>query len=629
MLSALGSLKGTWRVSNRAQPIFLTSSRYTDAVFPRNDAVRVANASLTTTTEDKSTSFKSSSNSANNVDGDSNSNETNRTAKQSGNRSSGRRFSRSPKDPRFSKDPRRAKNMVKSVAPDISDWVQYGNRPELDNSTEKVVRRLFGELGLSPKIVDSLINMRIREPTSIQEKAIPMILDLARKSDELGTPENENSIRHIPCVAIASETGSGKTLAFMAPIAHRLKIDEESLGITTKIARPRAMVISPTRELSDQLGVVAKTISHVAKLRTASFTGGPRQDVQKLREKQAVDLVVTTPNRARFLWDQRRLFLGDVRYLVIDEADTVFADEDFRNELATLISLLAEKGDLRMIVFAGATVVSTSGGESAMKRKSAYGRDDATKVSMEWMESCAAALQGKLHVIKSARFGALSPNLRFEMVSCPEHSKHSSLNSAIQSYIESKDVMQNSDRKETRTVIFCNSLSSCRSTAYFLENEQEESNFSVFSLHGGMPPEMRASQWEGFNRPPPSYSTSVHHKVLLCTDLAARGLDFNVDHVIMFDLPSSISDFVHRIGRTARGLGSQGLVSLLVKETHHDHRLADMLLSSVLPPKERVKIANPYSAIKSPEAPPPKEFRPRKGATKFRGNGTKGKKKYE
>ncbi|GBG26474.1 ATP-dependent RNA helicase DBP2 [Hondaea fermentalgiana] len=502
----------------------------------------------------------------------------------------------------------------------LREWVKTGNREELSFEDSKGTRQKFGELGLGAEITEAFAEMRLREPTAIQEMSVPALLKLAKESDQ--EPDaGKNDIRHIPCAAIASETGSGKTLAFLAPVMQRLKIEERITGVNEKRARPRALVLSPTRELCDQISMVARKISHTAKLRVASLTGGVSQRAQRYNESRPLDLVVSTPSRCMYLWDERRLFLGDVRYLVIDEADTVLAeDAGFRNEIAHLIRLLAEKADLRMIVFTGATVIASRNKANAMVRKHAYGRDDATAQSMQWMQACAKAFKGNLHVFRSPGLGALNPNLRFEVIPCPQISKHASLGSAIQSYIESPAVVQDASRRETRTIVFCNSLASCRSTGYYLEGEEHESGYAVFSIHGGMGPELRASQWDAFNQPPPSYATSVQHKILLCTDLAARGLDFNVDHVIMFDLPSSISDFVHRVGRTARGMGEKGLVTLIVKDTHHDRRLADTLMQAVLPAKERARLTNPYAAIRSPEAPPPTSFRQRKGTNKFSRN---------
>jgi len=468
----------------------------------------------------------------------------------------------------------------------------------------------FEGLGLRQTVRAALHEMQLLRPTHIQQLAIPALL--RPSSEPRGT-------------VLAAETGAGKTLAYLAPLAELLKRDEEQemqLCNTgnpgyLKQARPRALVLAPTRELTEQIGAVAKRFAHTAKLRTVHLAGGTQRKGRKIRLQQPLDLVCTMPSRARQLWNDGEVFLGDVRWLVIDEADTMLsATGGFREELARLVMDMKRGGKLSSIVFVGATVVAPPSLKAAFIRKSSYGRDTAAAEARTWMEECMRQLDGPLEVVKSKGLGSISEGLRFAAVPVLESSKHSALQSALDSFALSckNSVVPG----EIRTIIFCNSLSSCRSTAYFLEGEHQEDRYNVKSLHSGMQPARREAEWAAFNAPPPDFVTDVQHKVLICSDIAARGIDFRVDHVVMFDLPSSVSDFMHRVGRTARGIGSDGQVTLLVKNTNRERSMADLLLRSVVPEKRRHIIQDPYAIIASPESRPPSKFAQTKGRKKVR-----------
>jgi len=166
----------------------------------------------------------------------------------------------------------------------------------------------FAALGLSPTLVNALqTSLSITTPTPIQAHAIPTLMQ--------------------GCSALlAANTGGGKTLAYLLPIIHQLKRDE-SLGIRTRLQRPRALIVVPNRELAVQILSVAKSLSLQAKFRSFASTGFIPLHKLSRALQNPIDLLVLTPGRLDFLVKSSRISLTDVRYLVIDEADTIMSEE--------------------------------------------------------------------------------------------------------------------------------------------------------------------------------------------------------------------------------------------------------------------------------------------------------------
>lgn len=129
-----------------------------------------------------------------------------------------------------------------------------------------------------------------------------------------------------------------------------------------------------------------------------------------------------------------------------------------------------------------------------------------------------------------------------------------------------------------RTIIFCNTISSCR----FLDHELRELGFSTTSYHGDIPVDQRPVNFRKFS--------DGEVPILVCTDVASRGLDFlSVDHVILFDFPLNSIDYLHRIGRTARG-GKKGRVTNFVMKR-------DLVLADAI--REALKKGKPLDGLSS------------------------------
>ncbi|KAM0018457.1 putative RNA helicase [Helianthus debilis subsp. tardiflorus] len=372
----------------------------------------------------------------------------------------------------------------------------------LEKKKEKVVG--FSELGLSEEVLGALGEMGITVPTEIQCLGIPAVLD-------------EKS------VVLGSHTGSGKTLAYLLPLVQLLRQDEASNGMVMKPRRPRAVVLCPTRELCEQVFGVSKSISHHARFRSTMVSGGGRIRPQEEALNSPIDMVVGTPGRVLQHIEEGNLVYGDIRYLVLDEADTMF-DRGFGPDIRKFLAPLknrAQKAD----GLGFQTVLVSATMTNAVQ-----------KLVDEEFEGIEHLRTSTLHKkVASARHDFI---------------KLSGSENKLEALLQ---VLEPSLAKGNRVMVFCNTLNSSRAVDHFLSENQ----LATVNYHGEVPAVERVENLKKFK------SDDGDCPTLVCTDLAARGLDLDVDHVIMFDFPLNSIDYLHRTGRTAR-MGAKGKVTSLV-----------------------------------------------------------------
>ncbi|XP_076899117.1 DEAD-box ATP-dependent RNA helicase 39-like [Bidens hawaiensis] len=362
----------------------------------------------------------------------------------------------------------------------------------------------FGELGLSDEVLAALEEMGIAEPTEIQAFGIPKVIE--GKS-----------------VVLGSHTGSGKTLAYLLPLVQLLRQDEAINGMVMKPRRPRAVVLCPTRELCEQVFGVAKAISHHARFRSTMVSGGGRIRPQEDALNSPIDMVVGTPGRVLQHIEEGNLVYGDIRYLVLDEADTMF-DRGFGPDIRKFLAPLknrAQKPD----GLGFQTVLVTATMTNAVQK----------------------LVDEEFHGIEHLRTSTLH-----KKVASARHDfiKLSGSENKLEALLQ---VLEPSLAKGNRVMVFCNTLNSSRAVDHFLSENQ----LATVNYHGEVPAVERVENLKKFK------SDDGDCPTLVCTDLAARGLDLDVDHVIMFDFPLNSIDYLHRTGRTAR-MGAKGKVTSLV-----------------------------------------------------------------
>jgi len=382
----------------------------------------------------------------------------------------------------------------------------------------------FKALGLKSPALNAVKQLGFPEPSPIQEIAIPLILN--RES-----------------VIAAAQTGTGKTFAYMAPLAQLLKNDErKSKEYTARCSRPRVLVLVPNRELALQALQLAKALGRDMKFSSAVVTGGGQRSAENKRCKQEIDMLITTPGRARQLFlEERHLFFSEIRYVVVDEADTMFdPGNGFGKELEDMLQPIessAKYGDKRI--------------QYVLVVASLKGR-------------IAEGISKRLPRLKKAQTGEFqqlldTSRLSLRMIDASKRDKMT----VLAEVLRSEEGRANAGKESGSTIVFCNTIESARATDMYLR----ESGFTTSSFHGEVPPQYRTENYLKFAR--------GEVPILVTTDIAARGLDTSfVNHVLLFDFPKSPVDFIHRVGRTARG-GAKGRATCLV--TSKDKTLADAI----------------------------------------------------
>ncbi|KAL0015755.1 hypothetical protein SO802_002824 [Lithocarpus litseifolius] len=371
------------------------------------------------------------------------------------------------------------------------------------NKKKKVVER-FEELGLTEEVMGVVKEMGIEVPTEIQCIGIPAVLE--GKS-----------------VVLGSHTGSGKTFAYMLPLVQLLRQDEALYGMLMRPRRPRAVVLCPTRELSEQVFRVAKSISHHARFRSTMVSGGGRVRPQEDSLNNPIDMVVGTPGRVLQHIEEGNIVYGDIKYVVLDEADTMF-DRGFGPDIRKFLGPLKNRA-------------SKPGGEGF---QTVLVTATMTRAVQKLVDE---EFQGIVHLRTSTLHKKVA-SARHDFI------KLSGSENKLEALLQ---VLGPSLSKGNRVMVFCNTLNSSRAVDHFLGENQ----LSTVNYHGEVPAEQRVENLKRFK------SDDGDCPSLVCTDLAARGLDLDVDHVIMFDFPSNSIDYLHRTGRTAR-MGAKGKVTSLV-----------------------------------------------------------------
>lgn len=362
---------------------------------------------------------------------------------------------------------------------------------------------LFSEFNILSSLKTTLAENHLRTPTEIQARIIPLLL------------EGQS-------VVGVSETGSGKTLAFVLPILHTLKFIENGGDAVSVPGQPRAAIITPTRDLGEQVSRVFKLFTHATKLRVRTVLGGSKMEVAKKNVEGPFEVLVATPGRLTQLMNQNRISLKDVRILIFDEADQML-DAGF---LPAANKIAADCDPNRQLGLFSATVSPA-------------------------VQTFITSLFSGAQVIRSGRSEKLVPTLNTENRMVPDGKRFPVMESILQESVAGG------------TLVFTNTREQCDEVADLLR----KSGKSCLVYRGEMDKVERRANLKAFREGKVG--------LLVSTDLASRGLD--VDHVgrvINYHLPSDPHNYIHRVGRTARA-GRKGTVINLV--TPRDRALMDKL----------------------------------------------------
>ena len=345
----------------------------------------------------------------------------------------------------------------------------------------------FQSLGLIEALLKAVRLKGYKTPSTIQQKAIPPILE--------GLD-----------VLASAQTGTGKTAGFTLPM---LQILSKNLA---QHRRPvRALVLTPTRELADQVFTNVKHYSKFLDLRTAVIFGGVNQNPQIKQLRNGVDILVATPGRLIDLENQGHLSLSKVEIFVLDEADRML-DMGFKRDIDKILSLIPSR---------------------------------------------------RQNLMFSATFSREIKSLAQTILKSPIHVEATPENTTVESIYQ--QIYRVAKVKKTNLLIKLINDGQWQQVLVFTRTKHganklckklERARISAMAIHGNKSQGARTRALAGFK--------NHDIRVLVATDIASRGLDIPLlPHVVNYELPNIPEDYVHRIGRTGRA-GANGVALSLV-----------------------------------------------------------------
>ena len=342
----------------------------------------------------------------------------------------------------------------------------------------------FKTLGLHTLLVRATQELGYKEPTPVQAGAIPP--GLAGRD-----------------IIATAQTGTGKTAAFLLPILHRL-IGQPRGGT-------RVLILSPTRELAEQISDVCNGLAKHTQVRSALVVGGRPMGPQERALRAGTDIIVATPGRLLDLLQRNIAKLDRATTLVLDEADSLF-DMGFLPDVRKIIARMPARAHTLLFSATMPPVIAKLANEIL--------RDPAT--------------------VQIGRRSSTAVGITQAAYPVPTHLKTALL----------RHLLRETDMPSV--LVFTRTKHSAKKIARAVAAD----GFTVAELHSNRTPSQRATAMDGFRR--------GNYQVMVATNIAARGLDVNhITHVISTDVPDVPEDYVHRIGRTGRG-GATGDAFILV-----------------------------------------------------------------
>ena len=358
--------------------------------------------------------------------------------------------------------------------------------------------------------------------TPIQEAAIPAAL---RGRDIIST----------------AQTGTGKTAAFVLPILNNLLDGPRGM--------PRALIVTPTRELAEQIYQVVRALSAGTKIRSTTVYGGVTASRQIKALKEGVEILVATPGRLLDLVQQRYAKLERIEILVLDEGDRMF-DMGFLPDVKRII---------RAVPTARQTMLFSATFPAEVELLAAQSLKDPQRITM--------GLSRPAHTVTHALYPV------------PAHLKSGLLLKLL------KQTATESVLVFTRT----------KHRADKIARQIAHAGFRVTSLHSNRTQGQRQQALSGFK--------SGHFPIMVATDIAARGLDVeNISHVINYDMPDTADAYIHRIGRTGRAQRTGDAFTLVTPEDNDMIRALERIMGGpikreLLPDFDYAVPAPPRSAF--------------------------------
>ena len=517
------------------------------------------------------------------------------------------------KSRRKDKDPMHALKMQSTLT-----QVSYDKRNRVKESLRE--RESFDDFDLLPVVKESIPTQALRgmvdfSPTPIQRLALPALLGTeGGRKGRRGRKGRSDETKEMQQFLLAAETGSGKTLAYLLPVidalkraeaaeAHQLareeaqKQDEEHPQASNQAfpveapptetpdpstARPRALILLPTSELVDQVGAVVKNLSHMVKFRSALLSANYSGKVirSRLFSTGGIDVVLSTPHLLNSIVETDPNILSRLTHLVIDEADSLL-DRSFAPTTSAIVDRATPS--LQQLILCSATIPKSLNSYlskrfpdirrlvtpnlHAIPRRVQLSVIDIEKVPYHGNRDLACA-QVIWEIGKEASERGESREKKI-VVFVNEREKTSELADYLRGKgIEATALSRDSDQRNGGDILASftstgapNNAKPSASSAELAISPGDLMHPSPYYPRNDPNPLNRHSQ-----QPPaaPTRRKLSNTPVLITTDLASRGIDtLPVKHVVLYDVPHTSIDFIHRLGRVGR-MGRRGRGIVLV-----------------------------------------------------------------
>ncbi len=341
----------------------------------------------------------------------------------------------------------------------------------------------FENFDLHPSILKAIQRCGYTKPTSVQSQAIPKVL--------AGFD-----------VIASANTGTGKTASFVLPA---LQLISKRRFVRRKYGKPSVLILTPTRELANQVSQAIRTYGKFLRFSSISLVGGVPYGPQLKSLSRPVDIVVATPGRLIDLMNRRNIDLSEVKFMVLDEADRML-DMGFVDEVTKIADMTAAERQ---------TVLFTATWDNTLAALAQRLLNEPQRIQID-TKNTQQNIEQRLHVADDL-----------------EHKNR------LLDYLLEDELL-------TQAIIF----SATKVGADRLAKELRAQGHAAAALHGDMKQGARNRTLTNLRR--------GKLRLLVATDVAARGIDVStISHVINFDIPRFAEDYVHRIGRTGRA-GSEG-----------------------------------------------------------------------
>ncbi|MDN3580309.1 DEAD/DEAH box helicase [Mucilaginibacter flavus] len=366
----------------------------------------------------------------------------------------------------------------------------------------------FEEFNFNRQILNAIADAGYTEATPIQQKAIPPILN---GQDVMGI----------------AQTGTGKTAAYVLPIIMKLKYAQGD--------NPRALIISPTRELAMQIEENVKTFAANTDLRVVVLYGGlgPKTQIEQINK--GVDIIVATPGRFMDIYLAGHIVTKTLQVLVLDEADKMM-DMGFMPQINRILEVVPVK---RQNLLFSATM-----------------SDRIHELSNNFLEYPT--------IIEVSPQATPAQTVSQHLYHVPN----------VKTKINLLKKLLDLEGDITKLIIFCKTRVAAEDVYKFLQRKYGEAGVKV--LHANKGQNTRINSINSFK--------NDEVKILVATDVASRGIDVSdVSHVINFDVPVVIEDYVHRIGRTGRALQSGVAITFCAPSEEYYVQKIEKLIKQSMP----------------------------------------------